>query len=777
MRSIKEKTVIYLLFFFSGLSGLIYETVWLRMLSRILGSTVYATSLVLAAFMAGLALGSYFTGKIVDNYTKPLWLYAVIEAGVGVTALIFMVGYNNLIPLYRVAYAFAGGSRMVLTIVQSSLLFFILIIPTSLMGSTLPLLASYTKRFNTEYSQRLGFLYSLNTFGAALGVIVSGLILIGLIGELNTVLIGVLINLAVSFAAMHLFNKRVIVSSEKQIQAGAGSISPYRLAIKKIILLMFALSGFTAMGYEIIWARTLQLYLGTSMYSFSMMLGIYLSGVALGGYTGALFSKRINDPLYVFGLAQACITIYSIIGFYFYGFFKPVTISSAIDFNNIILVPLVIIFPITFILGAIFPIISKGFVSEERTTGQSTGHLYSANTIGCILGSLFCGFVLVGFIGTKWSLLMLGGVNLMISVTALLLSLSRKNSVLYTSLLILATGAVLWWGSVAPDPFLSAIKNEMVRIYGKDAAIYFHKESSTASTTVIGRENDPMQSSLLVNGIGMTHLCIETKIMAHLPLLLCQNPKKILVVCFGMGTTLRSASRHQWLNCETVELVPETYECFDYFHGDGREVLSNPRVRHYIDDGRNFLLMRDNTYDVITMDPAPPLWSGGTVNLYSLEFFELCNQRLNSGGVMCLWVPPAAYTEVMMILATFNKAFPNAMAWGGPRFPGIYLTGFKEPYTADIERFKSADKDTAIINDLTEWDSLVPNPGSLLKYFLLHPTDLADFTRGAAIITDNNPYTEFPLWRQKYDPNRKYILDGNSLYRWKKLKNELLRKH
>lgn len=740
--------VIYLLFFLSGISGLVYETVWLRVLTRTLGSTVYATSVVLSAFMAGLALGSLLLGRFVDRHKNPLRLYALLELGVGISAILLFFLFDRLAPVYRSIYHLAGGGRAALTLFQALLLFGCLLVPTSLMGGTLPVLSAYTKSSKTAFSIRVGRLYGLNTLGAVLGVAGSGLFTLGSIGELNTVMIGVVINLAVSVIAFALASAhREPETSPAADEPGADHISPYPAFTRKMVLIAYALNGFAALAYEVVWTRMFQLHLGTSIYAFSMMLGVYLMGVGAGSIWGGAYVHKLKNPLGFFGLGQVFIALYSVLGLHLFAMFDPA--ATRIILSNIIILPVVMVLPITFVLGLIFPAVSRSYVETEQAVGRGVGRLYSTNTVGCILGSLICGFVLIALLGTKGTILLLAGMNLAIGLLIALSSSVRRSR--YSKPVFAGVILSVIVGIFAPDPFYAVLKREIRDNWGQDMEVYYHKESISATTTAFGSRTHPLRQFLWINGVGMTVLCTETKLMAHIPLILNEDPKDILVVCFGMGTTLRSAWVHKNLQCDVVELVPETYQCYQYYHKDGPKILADPRVHHYVDDGRNFLLMREKKYDVITVDPAPPLWSAGTVNLYTREFFELCRSRLRPRGLMCLWIPPHSVLEVRMIMRTFQAVFPEATVWRGLAFPGFYLIGSVEPLEIDPERFRQAYQDKDFLADLTEWDNQIPTAWAMLSLYLLSPDELADFASGAPIITDDHPYTEFPLWRQTFN--------------------------
>ena len=756
-----KKNWIYSIFFLSGASGLIYETVWLRVLTRVLGNTVYATSVILAAFMAGLALGSFAIDSWSKNKQNLLRFYAYLELGIGLCAIVLLFILPNLTPLYRIFYHLAGDNRLALTAAQSAMLFILLLVPTFLMGGTLPLLTSYTRRHEASFTGRTGYLYGINTLGAVIGVLGSGMILIGSIGEMRTVIVGAVLNLFAAYIAYSLSGTEGTAPSGATKGQALEDISPYSDTVKKFILIAYALSGFTAMAYEIVWTRIFQLYIGTSIYAFSLMLGAYLIGLGAGSIWGARQFERAKDPLPWFGMAQAAIAFYGIFGLYLLAYFiQP--FQSNMDLVGMIVVPLIIITPITFLLGALFPAMSKSFVKNEADVVRSVGRLYALNTIGCILGSLACGFIFISALGTKNTVLLLAGINVLIGASALLYSRALSNKL---SFRVTAAGSILViliMGVNLPDPFLWIAKdraeNTIQLARSSGPSFFYHKENAAATTTAFGLVDLPQTKKLLINGTGVTKLCLETKLMAHLPILLHPHPRSFLAVCFGMGTTLRSAWTYKDLRCDVVDLVPEVYECFKYFHANGPKILADPRVRHFVDDGRNYLLMRRDTYDVITVDPSPPTWSAGTVNLYSREFFALCKQHLNAKGLICLWIPPAQASEVRMIMKTFMSVFPNTYAWHGNTFPGFYMIGLPDGSALDLERFDREDRNRAILADLNEWDN-IKGVKQLKQFFLAGPDELERSLKGAPVITDDMPYTEFPLWRSLFDQSFAYKLD------------------
>jgi len=763
---------IYAMFFLSGISGLIYETVWLRMLSRILGNTVYAASVILCAFMAGLAIGSFVLGKISGSAKDSLRLYAFLEMGVALSAIALLPVFSHLTPLYRLIYALASGQRLTLTLCQSFIMIILLLVPTILMGGTLPILSAFIKRNHRSLEGRIGILYGYNTLGAVIGVVGSGMFAIGAWGEKETIFIGVIINAAMSLLAfamsglqhqaLPLNNSQTNPVHDRQTP-GISIGGP--VVTRKFILIAYSLSGFAAISYEIVWTRLFQIQLGTSIYAFSMMLGCYLLGIALGSLAGGMLALKKDTNVKIFGWLQLFVAFYSLIGMFLLTCFAPASFNENLVLTNVITLPLLVVTPLTVALGLMFSVVSMMYI-DEKETGRDVGRIYSANTAGCIAGSLVCGFLFIHFLGTRGTMVLLSGVNILIGGYVLLNMKGRITK----SCASLTMVAILVVAFLSPDPFLAVLKKSLKTEYGPMAAqiqVYFHRENTAATTTAWGIKGDPMAKQLYINGVGMTKLCTETKLMAHLPLTLNPTASNILVVCFGMGTALRSAWSHKGVDCDVVELVGETYDCFKYFHANADQVLSDPRVHRFVDDGRNFLLMRSKKYDVITIDPAPPIWSAGTVNLYTKEFFESCRDHLTSGGIMSLWIPPEAFSEVRMIMKTYLEVFPNASVWRGPRYGGFYMIGSDKLPDTCISRFREALSDGRVVADLNEWEPQPVQPEDMDKMFLLDAFMLGLFTKDAAVITDNNPYTEFPLWRSRSDVTYRYWLDAQWLTAWK----------
>lgn len=743
-RKMVLKNVVFVLFFASGISGLIYEVVWLRILSRIIGVTAYATAVTLAAFMAGLALGSFIFGRFVDNRKDQLRIFALLQLWLAVFAAVTPIILTGSVAVYKFVSVITHQNTAAISMAKVVVSFLSLLVPTMLMGGTLPALTSFLVRRGGMFGKNFSLLYGLNTLGAVVGVVLSGFITIGAIGEWNTIFIGVSINLVVGFIAFVLhrsrtgFAEQAGETSEAKVKSVSKRISMYPDKVRKIVLIVFMVSGFTALAYEVIWTRQLILFLLTSIYAFSGMLAVFLVGVALGSMLMNRFVDRLKTPLVVFAVLELVIGALSIFNLYLFGPLDGSVLTKTLS-------PVVLVLPLTLLFGAIFPVASLCYAKSTDVAGTSVGVLYAFNAIGNVAGSLFAGFLFISLLGSSKTVIMLGFVNIALGLLLLWLEPDKSNSYKLKFLLIVPAAAFLALGFKDRDPFLSIIERRIAKNAGH-YEIYHNRETIQGTVTSFVKDG---QKQLWINGYGQTILCTETKLMAHLSVMLADNPKEMLVICFGMGTTPTSACIYDDLNITCVELVPEVYKCFPYYHSDAQKVISRPGVRFIANDGRNFLLLSPDKYDIIIVDPSPPIYSAGTVNLYTREFFTLCKEHLTPGGVMCLWFPGGDRQDNLSICKTFNSIFSNMTVWKGPHHGwGFYLFGTIAPTNVDRSKIERAFANPRLVKDLSEYDNVCVTSEQLLNLYALRDgNDLDNLTKTASIITDNYPYTEFPLWR------------------------------
>jgi spermidine synthase len=748
-----SQSVLLLAFFLSGVSGLVYQVVWVRMLTRYLGSTTAATATVLCVFMGGLALGASMGGKIADRVRARLLGYAALEVGIALAALVSSFAIIAVLGGYYVdLYDAFGRNYLYLITVRVLFSMVCLLLPTILMGATLPILVAFVTHHKSHFQHGLGRLYSMNTFGAVLGVLMTGFFLIGNMGERSSLLVAALLNFIAACVAYLLQSRLSTETDISQTSSHVGGEALVPVAYSKTIRfwskMTIFVSGFTALSYEIIWTRLLLLPLRTSIYAFSFMLALFLVGIAFGSWLSTRFSISIQKPVSTFAAIEVLIGFLTALGMLVFSFFGQVSKGFTRELYLGVLTCVLMVLPVAVAFGWQFPVAVRCCISDSTAPGKETGGAYFINTLGAILGSLVAGFILIPNIGTAMAMVMLGLLNILLGFTLFVVSPDAERGRLPWVAGLLACCFVFMAFSVG-NPYKTAMRERVVQYLGPSAQMYAFYEGVAGTTVPAGSPEHPLVRHLFVNGIGMTSLVSETKLMAHLPLALVEDPKRVLVVCFGMGTTVRSASRFssEEIHIDAVDIVPRVYDCFQYFHPDAEKIMTRPNINLYAEDGRNFLLVRTNLYDVITIDPAPPIHSAGTVNLYTREFLELCKSRIHEEGAVCLWLPPGPASELLMVMKTFVNVFPGASLWGGFAMPGFYLVGGHRSFEQTHEGVEALAKRLSKIQDLSEWDDRFKNPNVLRQLYLMGPSALSNLTQNSVEVTDDHPYTEFPMWR------------------------------
>ncbi|HMP03726.1 MAG TPA: fused MFS/spermidine synthase [Gemmatales bacterium] len=779
-----HRSLIYLAFFLSGASGLIFQTVWIRMLTRSLGATTHAVATVLAVFMAGLALGSWLGGKWADRSRRPLALYAGLEIAIALVGLAASFAVIDLLGSLYVTWARpVVDEPNALLLRRLAIVVACLLPPTILMGATLPVLTALMSRLGMHFQTGLGSVYAVNTFGAVAGVLATGLVLLGELGETWSLITAGTLNVAAVVVLLPLLRPQPATgpaasptptTNPEAARDAVPMLEPYSLSRRSLALIAFFVSGFSALALEVLWSRQLVLLLETSIYAFSVMLGTFLLGIAWGSSQSARSTSMKERPLAGFGLLEIIIGGWSALGLLALPWLHELwLLAGGARQEPVIAMPLtigalgclVMVLPIALAFGWQFPLAVRCCLSDARRPGGETGRAYLVNTIGAVAGSVAAGFLLIPTIGVFRTMICLAVIN--VGLGAFLLAAApRRERTFWSQFLMVAVPFLLLAAALRGDPYTRIMVQRVQAMHDSTWVVMKTIESSTATTTAAGSQVHQRDRALLVNGVGMTHLCTETKLMAHLPLALAPEPKRMLVLCFGMGTTVRSASAYPRLHIDAVDIVPEVFDLFGYFHADGPKIAALPQVHFQRNDARNHLLLHEEPYDVITMDPAPPLHSAGTVNLYTTEFFELCKQRLTSEGVFCLWLPPAAETESLFILRAFARVFPEGSLWAAWDVPGFYLMGGRRPIQPTPDELDRLAHRLAPIPDLAEWDRTYTQPEKLRGLYLAPMSAVIARIGAVPAVTDQHPYTEFPLWRQLFHPQGLARFDANRVRPW-----------
>ncbi len=675
---------IYTLFLVSGATGLAYEVIWTRMLVRTFGATSFAVSTVLAAYMAGMALGSYLFGRMIDKRGNPVLVYGMLELGIGIFAFIFplLVGASH--PLFKSLYASLGGNFYLLSLVRFALVFVILLIPTTLMGGTLPILSRYVARSLTDLAGRVGLLYSINTFGAVAGTFATGFLIMPALGMRMTTYAAIAANVAIFLVSMLLAG----TSRGREAPAGAEAAadrSAGTTSYEKTILAAFFFTGLAALSAEVVWMRVLALVVGTTTYAFTTMLTCFLLGLALGSAVFARVAQRTARPGTVFAVLVALIgfTVFSTLvafgklPFAYVALFASVkpTWLNTISLQFLLSAGLMIV-P-TFLMGGTFPLVARIYAKDLSRVGARIGTAYAFNTLGSICGSFLGSFVLLELLGVQYGMVTVAVIYLAVGVmlVAALTEPVRPRLRLAGSLALMAGAVLMVVLSPGWDKKLmtSGVYNYSFR-YGSveglkrmlaSNTLLFYDEGPGATVSVERSEDSVL--SLRIDGktdASSGEDMITQELIAHLPLLLHADPDTILIVGLGSGVSLSSALTHPVEHLDCVELLDNVVKAARYFDAYTGDVLADPRVNLIIGDGRNHVRLVDRKYDVIISEPTDP-WVSGVGDLLTLEYFREAKARLKPGGLMTAWL--ALYRvgdlEVKSTLKSFVSVFPYTTIW------------------------------------------------------------------------------------------------------------------
>lgn len=778
---------ILLCFFASGVSGLVYQVIWVRELVLVFGATTFAVSTVLTAFMGGLALGSYYFGRRSETVARPLRLYGLLEIGIGVYGLMVPLIFAGLPMVYH-SFWRQQLSFFALSIVRFFFAALVLIVPTALMGATLPVLSSFYARDIGRIGLRVGSLYALNTFGAVIGAAATGFLLIPALGMNAATATAATMNILLGVVALTVSRKveshtRAPQESE-QVSAGGPLISKKSSRSSdsesqrgKITLIIagFAVSGFVALSYEVIWSRVLALIIGSSVYAFSIMLTTFLVGLAAGATIASRVVDRVRRPIRMFAVIEVAVGVTSLIGAYLFNDLPYVFVqlyrwvdSSAFGlllFSRFLIASLVMIVP-TFLLGALFPLVVRIVSSGKlgRTTGRTVGDAYAANTLGAIVGSFASGFILIPWLGLLGSLRLCVALNFVVAAAAFLASAKRRSAKRAKRINLSATAGVaasvlliilVVMGEPPWDPEVmsSAVYRYAPSLVGKSrqelfdflksgqGETIFYKEGITATVAVQRQGGGRV---LKVNGKpeASTAGDMPTQILiGALPLLVREHTDDVLLIGLGSGVTLGSVERFPVKRVTCVELEPAVVEASRHFEDVNNRPLDDPRLRMISNDGRNFIYTTDEKFDVIVSEPSNP-WVTGVANLFTLEYFKRGAERLKEDGLFSQWLQiyEMAPEDVRTLIATFRAAFPQVYLFRGAE-GDLMLLGSKTERRLDLAVLKSHFDDPKIGADLNRINTTTA--AEIISRFYLGPSEVTKLSAGAKINTDDNALIEF----------------------------------
>ena len=754
---------VYLLFFISGIAGLIYQVVWVRWFGNVFGNTVYSAALVTAVYMTGLGGGAYLAGILADRwYREPPRLlrgYGLFEGGIAIFGLLIALLLPNLEALSAMASTYvADGQLHTLTFGSYAIrygLATVLLLPiTFLLGGTLTLLVRYlVQRDLSVAGLRIGALYGANTAGAALGAFLVDFALVPSLGLFTTQALAVVINLGVCLVALR-WAKRGMTAAPQVSQPEP--VPPSSLEGDRLLKLTgaaMALSGFAAMGMEMVWFRFLGTVLGYMRSTFSLLLTVILVGMWLGATVAGLLHRRFGQAarLYIGSQAVFCASSVALLLAYDKSFFAAVAIDEPTRLQQLIhdISPILFVAAIpAFFMGFAYPLANANIQRLEAAVGRRAGLLYLGNTVGAVLGSLLTGFWILPAIGVQATIGVLAVVALL-AVPPLIPTLKGEpRSAPVTGLAWLASAAAIvlmavWWR--LPADHLSS------RLYHtlSPHEIVLTLSEDINETILITEDPHTGDRILYTNGHPMTgtHYAGQRYMRAfvHVPLLMQEAPERVLVICFGVGNTVHAASLHPTVKeLEVAELSPHVLSHGHYFEKWNRGVLNDPRVKLFANDGRQHLRMQaPDRYDLVTLEP-PPITHAGVSALYSREFYELVHGRLKPGGFVTQWLPiyqvsgPVARAAVR----AFVDVYPDSVLLSGYTRE-LILVGRKDaPVTLDPDAVAArVGQRPEVLEDLRRIDM-----GTMLEFVGTYAgsyESMVAATRDVEPVSDDLPLMEY----------------------------------
>lgn len=702
-----------------------YEVVWARQLVLVFGNTTQAVSAILTGFFAGMAVGSAGGGRIADRVREPLRLYGFLELALAGIALATPVLFAGVADLYRSAYVSFENAPTALAFIRFALALAAIAPATVLMGATLPTLSRHLVRHHAETAGAFGRLYAANTVGAILGAALSGFVLIEIFGLTGTLALGVGCSLVAGVCALSL----------------ARTVRPLRVTVptypaprgRRLALAVAFVSGATSLGYQVLWTRLLSSGTGSTTYVFSAILVIFLVGIAVGALLYGAGVGRDMRPTMVLGVAQVLVGAIAMGGM--------TLIGGRIVAPPLPILMLVTLLPATILMGLALPVASGLAAQRDGRIGGDTGALLAVNTAGTVVGTFVVPFVLIPTIGSPHAVALLALANLALGSALLWPGRSQALRRGVGPALAAAAVAMVLGPTLVVDPGAAYVMRTGVLYASAEDEI-----ASVQSGTVGG------DLHLWVAGTSMTALTVDAKLMPLLPLMLRPAARSALVIAFGMGSSYRTALR-AGLEVTGVELVPSVPRMFGHYYADANEVLASPKGHLVIADGRNYVQLTRQPYDIIVVDPPPPIKSAGTGVLYSAEFYAASRERLRADGVMMEWMPyDQSIDEFRSQLRTFADAFPHVTIVFGPGGYGVFMLGSREPMAFDAARMASVLERPSIASDLaatpdahgrtaSDWAAILP------AMIWLTDADASRFAADAPQVTDDRPTTEYFLLR------------------------------
>ena len=755
----KSLKLISLCFILSGATGLIYEVLWARMLGLVFGATTLAVSTVLAAFMGGLALGSALAGRVAPRVRKPVRTYGVMEICIAVYALLVPFIFRLVDHIYAVIWQQLHPGYFAFSLWRFALSGLVLLIPTTLMGATLPVLAVALVRSSESDSNSVTRLYACNLAGAIVGTLVAGFVLMPLLGIRMTIAVAAVLNILVGVVAISLQRQT------GEVNRVESEVSVTTTDSSRFWLFAALTSGFVTISTQVSWTRVLTMIIGSSTYAFSIVVALFLIGLAIGAWLVA--RKDRSQQLRFDILKVELLTAIALLLSLFVLNKTPamlVTLGLKIQISSwpgllllqVFCATLLILVPAV-LMGMVMPLVLVWAGSESTKAVARVGRSYAINTIGAIAGAFITGFLLIPRTSTRFTLLFAATCCLVVASVAYRPAEPARDPALKRALAIGAIPfVVILLFIIAPPMNLADLSigayDSLVRVLAKTREessdpeprqkvheLLMYREGPSATVSV-RRDQDTL--SLAINGrtnASDSPFDMPTQVMlGQLPVLIAPRIESGLIIGYATGITVGAMLQSPVTSVTCLELEPATVEASRFFEHVNNHPLDDPRMKLIIDDARTFLRVTPNRYDMIVSEPSHP-WVPGVANLFTQEFFELGRARLNDEGVFVQWLQiyQLSTESLRSVLATYQKVFPHVLVFrvgGLDKGKDLLLVGSQRPLTLDRL------------------------PEETRSWLVCDETKLGPAVVGAKVNTDDNMYIEMTVPREAFRP----LMEGNA---------------
>ncbi|MDD5605557.1 MAG: fused MFS/spermidine synthase [Dehalococcoidales bacterium] len=724
----------------------------MKMLSLIFGTTAISTSIVLASFMGGMAIGSFLAGWFTDKSKLPLRLYGILEISISAFALLMPILFAGIDDIYIFIHRNLGAGMGAINIIKIALSFIVLIIPTALMGSTLPVISRFFINHFNHFGKNIGRLYFVNTIGGAIGAILAGFVLIIVLGIRESTWLASGINLLIGITAIIAdlkLSKPTKAYSLPQQEENQQIIGSTRQA--KLALVAFGIAGFCSIALEVLWTRSLIFILDNTAQAFTTMLAAFLTGIAAGSLVMAHFVDKLKRPFLWLGAIIFGIGISGVVSVPVFinlgadagislNLFQPEAYWqwASIRFFRSFLVMLI---P-TLLMGMTFPLVAKIYSTRPKLVGKTVGSIYAINTIGGVAGSLVAGFILIPFLGVYHSTVAITAAYMMLGILLLGcepgsgFKMQIKTVLPPTCAFILTSILVLTPGNLVFSSQVEKQETDSIIFYDEGIGSTIKVYSNEAGYRYLSIDGFPVASTT------PRHRDIQLA-LGHTPLLLSQKDNAdVCIIGLGAGGSSWAATCYNINKLDVIELVPSVAQASRLLPEINHNLFELPIFNLVFADGRNYLHMTEQRYDVISVDATSPK-SAGSGNLYSQEFYRDCRQRLTEDGLMVQWLPFHLLSpgEIGITVNTFVSVFPNTSLWFTPLRNYFLLVGSMDRLQIDYEILEQKISQPIIANELRKLN--INNAFDFLSCFVMEGNSLKTYAGTKHLNTDNHPRLEY----------------------------------